>query len=108
MLPAQQALEMATIIGARALGLDKQIGSLEAGKLADMIAISIGGVNAVPLYNPYSVLVYSLKATDVSDVMVNGRQIVVNHRMVTLDRAKVIAKAVEFRNKISESLSKAQ
>lgn len=107
-LPAQQALEMATIIGARALGLDKQIGSLEAGKLADMIAISIGGVNAVPLYNPYSVLVYSLKATDVSDVMVNGRQIVVNHRMVTLDRAKVIAKAVEFRNKISESLSKAQ
>ena len=73
-LPAEQALEMATIIGARALGLDKEIGSLEAGKFADVIAISLTAPHATPIYNPYSLLVYSLKATDVSDVMINGRQ----------------------------------
>lgn len=107
-LPAEQALEMATIIGARVLGLDKEIGSLEVGKRADIIALSLAGPNAVPTYNPYSILVYSLKATDVSDVMVNGRQIILNRQMLTLDRTKVISKAVEYRSIISDSLSKPQ
>ncbi|MBS1875656.1 MAG: amidohydrolase [Acidobacteria bacterium] len=105
-LPARQALEMATIIGARALGMDKEIGSLETGKLADVIAISIAGPDAAPMYDPYSTLVYSLKATDVSDVMVNGRQIILNHQILTMDRTKVISKAAEYRVKISDSLSK--
>jgi 5-methylthioadenosine/S-adenosylhomocysteine deaminase len=105
-LPAGQSLEMATIIGARALGLDKQIGSLEAGKLADMIAISLDTPHATPIYNPYSLLVYSLKATDVSDVMVNGRQIVRDRRMLTLDAHQVMIKAAEYRRRVSDSLSK--
>ncbi len=107
-LPAEQAVEMATIIGARALGLEKQIGSLEPGKLADVIAISLDGANSVPMYNPYSLLVYSLKATDVSDVMVNGRVIVRDHRMLTLDSQAVIAKAREYRSSITKSLAKSK
>ncbi len=105
-LPAQQSLEMATIVGARALGLDKQIGSLEAGKLADIIAVSLEGPNSVPIYNVYSLMVYSAKATDISDVMVNGRQIVLDRRMLTLDKAQVMSKAREYGQRISESLAK--
>jgi 5-methylthioadenosine/S-adenosylhomocysteine deaminase len=105
-LPAEQTLEMATITGARALGLESQIGSLEPGKLADLIAISLEGSNGVPLYNVYSTLVYSLKAPNVSDVMVNGRPIVRDHRMLTLDAAQVRAKAMEYRRRVSESLVK--
>lgn len=105
-LPARQALEMATIVGARALGLDRQIGSLETGKLADVIAISLDSPNAVPIYNPYSLLVYSLKATDVSDVMIDGRQIVKDRRMLTLDARQVMTKAAEYRRRVSDSLAK--
>lgn len=105
-LPAEQAVEMATILGARALGLDKDIGSLEPGKLADMIAIGLDGPNSVPMYNPYSILVYSLKAKDVSDVMVNGRIIVRDRLMLTLNQQQIMARAVEYRRSIARSLSK--
>jgi 5-methylthioadenosine/S-adenosylhomocysteine deaminase len=103
-LPARQALEMATIIGARALGMQGQIGSLEAGKLADMITVSLDRSSAVPMYDIYSTLVYALKATDVNDVMVNGRVIVRDRRMLTLDAAQVKAKAEEYRRRVAESL----
>ncbi len=105
-LPASEALAMATIIGARALGMEDRIGSLEPGKLADIIAVSLDHANAVPIYNVYSLLVYSLKATDVSEVMVNGRVIVRNGRMLTLDAGQVMAKAAEYRGRVSDSLSK--
>lgn len=105
-LPARQALEMATIIGARALGLQDRIGSLEAGKLADMIAVSLEGSNAVPMYDVYSTLVYALKATDVTDVMANGRIIVRDRRMLTLDAALVKAKAAEYGRRVTDSLKK--
>lgn len=78
LLPATQALEMATIFGARALGMDKEIGSLEPGKRADLISVSLRGVNAIPMYQPVSQLVYALKSKDVSDVMVNGKHVVKN------------------------------
>src|SRR5215831_16444170 len=71
-LPASAALEMATIEGARVLGLEKQIGSLEMGKRADLITVRLDRANAVPVYDPVSDLVYALKAEDVRDVMVNG------------------------------------
>ena len=67
---------MATILGARALGLDKLIGSLEPGKRADLITLRLDRPHAVPLYNVYSQFVYALKGSDVQDVMVNGKQIV--------------------------------
>jgi hypothetical protein len=75
-LPAEQALEMATMRGARVLVLDREIGSLETAKRADLIAVSIATPHSVPIYNLYSQLVYVTKANDVRDVIVNGRQVV--------------------------------
>ncbi|HEY2844003.1 MAG TPA: amidohydrolase family protein, partial [Bryobacteraceae bacterium] len=92
-LTANQAFDMATIQGAQALRMDKLIGSLEAGKRADIISVRLDVANAAPLYNVYSQLVYSLKAADVSDVMVNGRIIVRSRRMLTIDDKAVLAKA---------------
>lgn len=104
-LPADQAFAMATIMGAQALGMSKEIGSLEAGKRADIISIRLDAPNAAPLYNVYSQLVYSLKASDVGEVMVNGRIIVRNRKMLTIDDKAVMAKAEEYRAKVAKSLS---
>ncbi len=103
-LPAEQAFAMATILGARALRMDRLIGSLEKGKRADMITISLDAPHAAPMYNVYSQLAYALKASDVADVMVNGRPIVRDRKMLTLDRATVLAKAAEYGQKIRQSL----
>src|SRR5207302_8234327 len=84
-LPATVALEMATIRGARALGMEKEIGSLEPGKRADLIMVRIDRPNAVPMYDAISQMVYALKASDVRDVMVNGKPVVRDHRILTLD-----------------------
>ena len=104
-LPAEQAFAMATILGAQALGMSKDIGSLEAGKRADIISVRLDAPNAAPLYNVYSQLVYSLKASDVGDVMVNGRVIVRDRKMLTIDDKSVMAKAEEYRAKVSKSLA---
>jgi len=103
-LPATQAFEMATITGARALHMDKLIGSLEKNKRADMITISLSGAHAVPLYNVYSQLVYALKGSDVTDVMVNGRPIVRDRRMLTLDARPIMLKAAEYQERVKKSL----
>lgn len=105
-LNAQQAVEMATITGAKALGLDKEIGSLETGKRADMITISLDEPRATPMYNVYSQLVYALKGSDVRDVMVNGRMIVKDRRVLSLNPSVIIAKAKEYQKRISASLEK--
>jgi len=103
-LPATQAFEMATITGARALHMDKLIGSLEKNKRADMISISLTAPHAVPLYNVYSQLVYALQASDVNDVMVNGRPIVRDRRMLTLDARPIMLKAAEYQAQVKKSL----
>ena len=107
-LPADQAFAMATILGAKALRMDNLIGSIEPGKRADLITIRIDAPNAVPMYNVYSQLVYALKGADVSDVMVNGKNIVRDRRMLTIDAASVLAKAAEYQQKVAKSLSLAQ
>ena len=104
-LPAEQAFAMATILGAQALGMSSVIGSIETGKRADLISLRLDGPNAEPLYNVYSQLVYSLKASDVSDVMVNGRMIVRDRRMLTVDSKAVLTKAEEYRAQVANSLS---
>ena len=104
-LTANQAFDMATILGAQALGMSKMIGSLETGKRADIISIRLDEPNGAPMYSVYSQLVYSLKAADVGDVMVNGRLIVRNRRMLTVDDKAVLAKAEEYRAKIAASVS---
>jgi 5-methylthioadenosine/S-adenosylhomocysteine deaminase len=103
-LPARQALEMATIEGARALGLEKEIGSLETGKRADLITVRLDRPHAVPLYDVYSQMVYALKGSDVRDVMVNGRILVRDTQPLTLDSKQVLAKAEEFGRKVRDSL----
>jgi 5-methylthioadenosine/S-adenosylhomocysteine deaminase len=103
-LPARQALELATIGGARALGLDKQTGSLEPAKRADLITVRLDRPNAVPLYDVYSQMVYALKGSDVQDVMVNGRLVVRDAQPLTIDQNQVLAKAREFGRKVAQSL----
>ena len=105
-IPAEQAVAMATILGARAAGLDKEIGSLETGKRADLITLRLDRPHAVPLYHVYSQIVYALKGSDVEDVAVNGKPIVRNGRSLTLDPAPILAKAKEYAAKVSASLSK--
>lgn len=103
-LPARQALEMATIGGARALGLDQQTGSLEPAKRADLITVRLDRPHAVPLYDVYSQMVYALKGSDVQDVMVNGRLVVRDAQALTIDRTLVLARAQEFGRKVAQSL----
>jgi hypothetical protein len=78
--PAGAALEMATLGNARALGLEREIGSLEAGKRADLITVRLDRAHAVSLSDVYSQLVYALKGSDVRDVMVNGKPLVRDRR----------------------------
>ena len=103
-VPAAQALEMGTIRGARALGMEKEIGSLEPGKRADLITVRIDRPNAQPLYDAVSQMVYALKASDVRDVMVNGRPVVRDGAILTLNQQQILAKAAEYRARISASL----
>jgi 5-methylthioadenosine/S-adenosylhomocysteine deaminase len=95
---------MATIGGARALGLDKETGSLEPGKRADLIAVRLDRPNAVPVYDPVSQMVYALKAEDVRDVMVNGRTVVRDAKILTLDENQILLKAAEYGVQVKRSL----
>ena len=105
-LSAAQSFEMATIGGARALGLEKEIGSLEPGKRADLITMRLDVPNAVPLYDVVSQIVYALKGAGVRDSMVNGRLLLRDRRPLTLDQDVILAKAAEYGLKVSESLKK--
>jgi 5-methylthioadenosine/S-adenosylhomocysteine deaminase len=103
-LPAETAFAMATIGGARVLGMEKEIGSLEAGKRADVIAVRLDAPHAWPMFNVYSQLVYALKASDVSDVVVNGRTLVRERKPLTLDKSRIQAEAERYLGLIRKSL----
>ncbi len=103
-LPAEQVMDMATMGGARVLGLQKEIGSLEEGKRADLITVSLAHANAVPLYNVYSYLAYAAKAGDVDDVFINGRQIVSARRALTLNQGEISRQAELYKRQILSSL----
>jgi 5-methylthioadenosine/S-adenosylhomocysteine deaminase len=104
-LNAEQAFEMATLRGARALGMDREIGSLETGKRADLIVVGLNEANAVPIYSVYSQLVYALKASDVQDVIVNGKIVVRQRRALTLNRDEILSKAAQYGATIHRSLA---
>jgi len=103
-ISAQQAFELATIRGAAALHLEKDIGSLEKGKRADILVIDRDTLNQIPLYNVYSDLVYATKASDVETVIINGRIVMRNRRLLTLNETTVKAEARAFRDRIIKSL----
>jgi 5-methylthioadenosine/S-adenosylhomocysteine deaminase len=103
-LGAKAVVEMATIDGARALHMEREIGSLEAGKKADIILIGLDAPNAVPMYDVYAQLAYALKQCDVETVVIGGRLVMREKKVLTVDEAAVIAKAREYKNKIESSL----
>lgn len=92
-LPAAAALEMATLGGARALGLDEQIGSLEVGKFADFIAVDLSAPNTQPVYDPVSQLVYAAGREQVTHSFVAGRALMENRRLLTIDDAAAVLAA---------------
>ena len=104
-ISAQQAFELATIRGAAALHLEKEIGSLETGKRADILIIERDSLNQIPLYNIYSDLVYATKGSDVESVIINGRIVMQDRRLLTLNEAAIKRDARVFREKIAKSLS---
>ncbi len=100
-LPAHQALEMATINGAKALGLDAMIGSLEVGKYADMTAIDLDTLNSTPIYNPISQIVYATQASQVSHVWCSGQQLLRNGEFTGLDIQAIKSVSAEWQAKLS-------
>jgi 5-methylthioadenosine/S-adenosylhomocysteine deaminase len=101
---AKAVVEMATIDGARALHLEKEIGSLEKGKKADLILISLDEPNAVPMYDVYAALAYALKASDVETVIIGGRVVMQDRKLLTVKEQEAMAKAREYKKKIATSL----
>jgi 5-methylthioadenosine/S-adenosylhomocysteine deaminase len=102
---AEEAFEMATLRGARALHLEKEIGSLEKGKRADLVIVDLDDLNQTPSYNIYSDLVYATKAADVRTVIVEGRVIMRDRKLLTLNEETIKADARRFRERIIKSLS---
>ena len=103
-LGAKGALEMATIEGARALHMENEIGSLEPGKKADFVILNLNVPNAVPIYDVYSQIVYALKASEVETVIVGGKTLLEDGKLLTVDEVQAMAKAKEYANKVQASL----
>jgi 5-methylthioadenosine/S-adenosylhomocysteine deaminase len=103
-LTAREAVEMATIGGARALHMEDKIGSLEAGKQADIVLIGLGATHSTPMYDVYSQLVYALNAHDVLTVVIAGKIVMEVRVMYTMDKPLILAKAHEYQRKVAASL----
>ncbi len=99
-LPAHQALQMATLNGARALGLSKTTGSLVAGKAADITAVDFSSLELSPCYDPVSHLVYAAGREHVSHVWVNGKMLLDDRKLTTLDEAELLRRAAYWRERI--------
>jgi 5-methylthioadenosine/S-adenosylhomocysteine deaminase len=104
LLPAGQVLRMATIDGAKALLWDKEIGSIETGKKADIVIIDFKKPHLTPMYNEASHLVYSVKAADVETVIINGKIVMENHKITTMDTDKVMQTAEKTKEKLLAKL----
>src|SRR6266404_6322631 len=103
-LGAKAVVEMATIEGAKAVHLEKEIGSLEKGKKADLILISLDEPNAVPMYDVYAQIAYALKGSNVRTVIIGGKIVMRDRKLLTVNEQDAIAKAREYKRKIAASL----
>lgn len=103
-LTAEEALALATIGGARALHMDSDIGSLETGKRADIVVVDLDALNQTPRYNIYSHLVYATKAADVRTVVIEGRVVMRDRRLLTLNETLIKQKARLLRERVTRSL----
>ncbi|MGQ9684752.1 MAG: TRZ/ATZ family hydrolase [Thiobacillaceae bacterium] len=99
-VPARHALRMATVSGARALGLEERIGSIEVGKQADLVAVDLSAPHTQPCFDPVSQLVYCAGREDVTQVWVAGREVVRDGRCVTLDEAEILGNAQLWRRRL--------
>ena len=104
-VPAPEAIEMATIDGARALGMDALIGSLEIGKRADLIVVSMSAARQTPMYDAQSHLVYVTRGDDVRTTIVNGRVLMRDRKVLTLNREQVLADARAYAVKIRAAVA---
>ena len=102
-LPAWQALEMATINGAKALNAQQQTGSLEVGKDADIIAIDLNNIATQPVYDPIATIVYSATREQVSDVWVAGKPRVRNRQLVDINLEQILSKASDWAERINSA-----
>jgi 5-methylthioadenosine/S-adenosylhomocysteine deaminase len=105
-LPAKDVLAMATIEGARALKMDDRIGSLEPGKRADLILVSMDGARQTPMYDPVSHLVYVARGSDVRTTIVNGRILMHDRKMLTLKEDDVIREANQLAARVRAAVGK--
>lgn len=101
-LPPQKAVEMATLGGARALHREHELGSLEVGKLADVVIVETKSINMNPIFDPYSALVYSANASNVETVIVNGKIIVEDKQIKTVDQKTIIKDINDFKEKVQK------
>ena len=104
-MPAETVLEMATLGGARVLGMEAEIGSLEAGKKADLIVVDLNRPHLQPVYNVVSQLVYSATGADVRDVIIDGRIVMQNRKLLTLDEEQILGRMKEIRENIWKRIS---
>lgn len=103
-MPPIKVIEMATIGAARALHMEDTIGSLEKGKLADIIVVDTKAPNMVPVYNPYSALVYSAYATNVKHSIVDGKVLMEDRHMLTVDEKAIRDEALSFADKVRKTV----
>lgn len=105
-MAAHTVVRMATIEGAKALGMDKITGTLEAGKKADIIIIGLDKPHLTPIYSEYSHLVYAMSGADVDTVIINGKIVMENRQLLTIDEEEVMHKVREIAVKVKQSLRK--
>jgi 5-methylthioadenosine/S-adenosylhomocysteine deaminase len=105
-MDAKTVARMATIEGAKALGLNKLTGSLEIGKKADIIIIGLNKPHLTPLYNEYSHLVYAANGADVDTVLINGKLVMENRQLLTIDETEVMQKVREIALNIKKSIKR--
>ena len=105
-MDAKTVVRMATIEGAKTLGMDKITGSLEAGKKADIIVIGLNKPHLTPLYSEYSHLVYAMSGADVDTVIINGKVVMENRKLLTIDEEEVMHKVREIAVRVKQSLRK--
>ena len=103
LIPAKEAIKMATINGAKALGLDSKIGSIEKNKKADLVAIDLSTIENQPIYNPLSTLVYSSSRSDVSYVWINGKIKLRDKKLVEIDEEVIVRMAKKWQKKLKKT-----
>ena len=99
-LNARQALRMATLNGARALGLGDVTGSLEPGKRADLLLVHLDASNTLPVYDPYSAIVYAMNCKNIRSVMIDGRWVMRDRQLLTIDKDEATASLLRLSSQV--------